>query len=66
MLSKCTGRELVGLRYAPLFDYFSSMESAFRVVCDGYVTNDSGTGVVHQVRPTLCSGGGVTPGVSPS
>ena len=23
-------------------------EGAFRVLCDGYVTSDSGTGVVHQ------------------
>lgn len=36
------------LRYVPLFDYFSELnDMAFKVVCDNYVTDDSGTGVVH-------------------
>ena len=49
VLSKHPGRDLVGLKYAPLFGYFSQHEStAFRVVSDGYVTDDSGTGIVHQ------------------
>lgn len=42
------GQELVGLRYEPLFPYFAHLANAFRVVADGYVTDDSGTGVVHQ------------------
>ena len=34
--------------YTPLFPYFSDLsDSAFKVVADGYVTDDSGTGVVH-------------------
>ncbi|KAJ3679155.1 hypothetical protein LUZ60_017166 [Juncus effusus] len=42
------GSKLKGLRYVPLFDYFSEcQEVAFRVVTDDYVTEDSGTGVVH-------------------
>lgn len=51
------GKELVGLRYTPLFPFFASLaatagsaKGAFRVVADTYVTDDSGTGVVHQVR----------------
>jgi len=50
ILSKMKGRELEGKRYTPIFDYFKHMESngAFRVLCDGYVTSESGTGVVHQ------------------
>ncbi len=35
----------------PLFDYFQGegeRRGAFRVLVDGYVTNDSGTGIVHQ------------------
>lgn len=36
-------------RYEPLFPYFASLSTAFRVVSDAYVTDDSGTGVVHQV-----------------
>jgi len=35
-------------RYEPLFDYFKELsDTAFRVVADNYVTDDSGTGVVH-------------------
>jgi len=50
VLSRCCGRELVGLRYAPLFDFATATASnrAFTVVSDAYVTDDSGTGVVHQ------------------
>lgn len=35
-------------RYEPLFNYFMEFSDvAFRVVADNYVTDDSGTGVVH-------------------
>jgi len=35
-------------RYEPLFDYFTELsDTAFRVVADNYVTDDSGTGIVH-------------------
>lgn len=37
-----------GYRYTPLFDFFIELqETAFRVIADNYVTDDSGTGVVH-------------------
>ncbi|KAG2485316.1 hypothetical protein HYH03_015989 [Edaphochlamys debaryana] len=56
ILSKCAGKDLVGLRYTPLFDFFAPLaaaagaqKGAFRVVSDTYVTDDSGTGIVHQV-----------------
>ena len=41
------GKDLVGKRYTPLFDFFKS-DNYFQVVSDGYVTDDAGTGVVHQ------------------
>ncbi|KAI5387971.1 isoleucine--tRNA ligase, cytoplasmic [Lathyrus oleraceus] len=48
VLEKFTGASLVGKKYEPLFDYFNELsETAFRVVADNYVTDDSGTGVVH-------------------
>lgn len=35
-------------RYEPLFGYFKELsDAAFRVIADNYVTDDSGTGVVH-------------------
>ena len=41
-------RDFFGCRYEPLFNYFSEFsEVAFRVVADNYVTDGSGTGIVH-------------------
>ncbi|XP_078484808.1 isoleucine--tRNA ligase, cytoplasmic [Ciona intestinalis] len=49
VLEKMVGSALFGLKYIPLFNYFESLkESAFKVLTDTYVTDDSGTGVVHQ------------------
>ena len=44
------GHELVGMRYQPLFGCYADAaeESAFRVVSDGYVSVEDGTGIVHQ------------------
>jgi isoleucyl-tRNA synthetase len=41
------GKDLVGKRYVPLFNFYES-ESYFQVLSDLYVTDDAGTGVVHQ------------------
>ena len=50
VLEKMVGKDLQGKGYTPLFPYYKQMKEtgAFRVLCDGYVTEDSGTGVVHQ------------------
>ncbi|GAA6052199.1 hypothetical protein JCM3770_000792 [Rhodotorula araucariae] len=44
------GKDLVGKTYEPLFPYFKEKYEgrAFRVVGDTYVTDTSGTGIVHQ------------------
>ncbi|KAG4979321.1 hypothetical protein JHK85_033279 [Glycine max] len=48
VLEKFSGATLVGTKYEPLFAYFKELsDTAFRVVADNYVTDDSGTGVVH-------------------
>ncbi|KAL8480646.1 hypothetical protein ACS0TY_027256 [Phlomoides rotata] len=48
ILGKYSGASLVGMKYVPLFDYCKDYSDvAFKVVADNYVTNDSGTGVVH-------------------
>mmetsp|Transcript_45072 Transcript_45072/g.109047 ORF Transcript_45072/g.109047 Transcript_45072/m.109047 type:complete len:1165 (+) Transcript_45072:75-3569(+) len=44
---KMPGKDLIGKRYQPLFDFFKS-DSFYQVVGDSYVTDDAGTGVVHQ------------------
>lgn len=48
-----TGAELGGIRYEPLFDYFTDAakyetENAFQVLVDDYVSTSDGTGIVHQ------------------
>lgn len=46
-----TGKELVGIQYEPLFDYFKDKvikETAWRIISDGYVSTDAGTCIVHQ------------------
>ena len=50
VISTCTGRDLVGRSYEPLFPYFANQRSlgAFVVLMDDYVTTESGTGLVHQ------------------
>jgi len=51
ILEKFEGKALEGKHYKPLFPYFEKMKStnkAFRILVDGYVAADSGTGVVHS------------------
>lgn len=54
VLERFSGTDLVGKQYEPLFEYFTHLQYSkcntgpFRVVADTYVTNDSGTGIVHQ------------------
>ncbi|KAG0615444.1 hypothetical protein M758_5G041400 [Ceratodon purpureus] len=48
VIDQCKGSALVGKKYKPLFDYFLGFsDTAFKVVADNYVSDDSGTGVVH-------------------
>ncbi|WP_415855985.1 isoleucine--tRNA ligase [Sinomonas sp. G460-2] len=47
------GRELEGIRYQPLWDYFADAEAwgtekAWQVLVADYVTTTDGTGIVHQ------------------
>ena len=48
------GAALGGKKYVPLFDYYKAemADKAFKVMVDTYVTDDSGTGVVHQAPAT--------------
>ena len=48
-----TGAELGGVRYEPLFDYYSDTEewgtgAAWQILVDDYVLTTDGTGIVHQ------------------
>ncbi|XP_043220915.1 isoleucine--tRNA ligase, cytoplasmic-like [Amphibalanus amphitrite] len=50
VMKKMKGSKLKGRPYKPLFNYFEKMKAsgAFHVQTDTYVTEESGTGVVHQ------------------
>lgn len=48
VLATFAGKELEGLRYTPVFDYFADQPNAFRILLADYVTTEDGTGVVHQ------------------
>lgn len=51
LVEKFAGIELKELEYEPIFGYFVEAAKklcAFRVLCDSYVTEGTGTGVVHQ------------------
>jgi len=43
------GKDLEGKRYEPLFSNFAHLkeEGAFQIICDGFVTLEDGTGLVH-------------------
>jgi isoleucyl-tRNA synthetase len=42
------GRDLVGRRYRPLFDFFADTPNAFQVLGADFVSTEDGTGVVHM------------------
>ena len=48
VVERMKGSKLVGEKYTPLFKYFDNITTAFRVISDGYVTEEGGTGIVHQ------------------
>lgn len=50
VLEHYTGKDIEDWEYVPLFDYFrSTFEGVgFKVLCDTYVTDEDGTGIVHQ------------------
>eukprot|EP00918_Siedleckia_nematoides_P090288 GHVU01198480.1.p1 GENE.GHVU01198480.1~~GHVU01198480.1.p1 ORF type:complete len:1014 (+),score=247.26 GHVU01198480.1:1900-4941(+) len=51
VVERMQGSTLVGWKYEPLFDYFANTkwaERGYTVVADTYVSDDTGTGIVHQ------------------
>ena len=47
IVKRLKGEELVGLAYAPLFDYFEGNENDFKVYEGSFVGMEDGTGIVH-------------------
>ncbi|WP_067922757.1 isoleucine--tRNA ligase [Alicyclobacillus shizuokensis] len=48
VITACTGAELAGLRYQPVFPYVTVDGQKHVVVTSNHVTDESGTGVVHM------------------
>ncbi|MGW0179272.1 isoleucine--tRNA ligase [Nocardia sp. NPDC003345] len=65
VLGEFDGAALVGLGYAPPFDFFAGHPNAHRVLSADYVTTDSGTGIVHMAPAfgeedmDVCSANGI-------
>ena len=59
------GRDLLGRRYEPLFDYFAGTDGAFVVLGADFVDTAEGTGIVHMAPgfgeedQRLCEGAGI-------
>lgn len=50
IVEKIKGKDMLGWQYEPLFDYFYEefKDVGFKMLNATYVTDDSGTGIVHQ------------------
>ncbi|KAI0137428.1 tRNA synthetases class I-domain-containing protein [Xylariales sp. AK1849] len=50
IVERIKGKDMLGWKYEPLFDYIKAefQDVAFKVLNATYVTDDSGTGIVHQ------------------
>ena len=73
VLKTLSGSDLAGLRYKPVFDYYTEAfetENAWQVLVGEYVTADEGTGIVHQAPAygeddqALCNEAGIPTYVS--
>ncbi|MEV0650216.1 isoleucine--tRNA ligase [Phytomonospora sp. NPDC050363] len=48
VVAELKGRDLVGRRYTPLFDFLADTPNAFQVIGADFVSDEDGTGVVHM------------------
>jgi isoleucyl-tRNA synthetase len=46
-LSSCLGKDLAGITYKPLFDYFTNHKNSFKILAGDFVVEGDGTGIVH-------------------
>lgn len=50
ILKEYKGKDLEGMSYQPLFNYYEekmTKKGCFKVLCADFVTSESGTGIVH-------------------
>ncbi len=48
ILKTYKGAELKGIKYEPIFDFFADNPNSFRILNDGFVSTEDGTGIVHM------------------
>ena len=48
VVGELKGRDLVGRRYTPLFDFLADTPNAFQVIGADFVSDEDGTGIVHM------------------
>jgi len=65
ILKKMKGSDLEGIIYEPLFNYFAANSNSFRILTDGFVTTEDGSGIVHMAPAygeddyRICSAAGI-------
>ncbi len=47
VVSTYRGKDLVGKKYLPVFNYFTPVDKAFEIIDGDHVTTSDGTGIVH-------------------
>ena len=47
IIKKIKGKELLNLKYEPIFPYFKDLKNSFRVIHGDFVSIEEGTGIVH-------------------
>ena len=46
-IDEVLGKDLINIKYEPLFHYFQSNKNSFKILSADFVTDESGTGIVH-------------------
>ncbi len=46
-IAEFKGKDLVGKKYKPIFDYYKNPQKAFEVISGDFVSTDDGSGIVH-------------------
>lgn len=67
LVAKFKGSEMAGWTYAPLFPYLKDQPNAYRILTDGFVSTEDGTGLVHMAPAygeddfRVCKAAGIPP-----
>ncbi|MEK6836020.1 MAG: isoleucine--tRNA ligase, partial [Nanoarchaeota archaeon] len=48
IIKKIKGKELLNLKYEPIFPYFKNLKNSFKIIAGKFVSTEEGTGIVHM------------------